>query len=72
MDEFSGQERLVYRKLRLRRGIYYVFALIHFDVELEKNYDVTLAVYSLGTFSLQLATEKQKGVFGDVLAEGNG
>ena len=70
MDEFSGEDRLVNKKIRLMRGVYYVFVVIQFDAELEKDYDVTLAVYSEGIFSLQLASGKERDVFGDVFAEG--
>lgn len=65
IHNYSDSERLTSRKYTLKKGEYWVFVLIQFDASFETDYDVTLAVYSEHSCTIELASASQRRRIGE-------
>ncbi len=62
VHNFHDDERTTSRRYTLDKGVYYAMVKIEFNATFERDYDVTLAVYSPAGCAVVLATrtERQK------------
>lgn len=63
---FHDDDRLTSRKFTMDKGVYYVIVKINFDPKIEKDYEVTLAIYADSVCRISLATVQEKTKLGEV------